>query len=95
MLKAAWITCTSMCTNTGIHAKFETFVVDIICKRLHSTRKFSGVCDQIAICIPLLQTPAIVNDDVLVSGVQITLCNKHIGNIPNQLLIDVPREGIP
>ncbi|MNP64205.1 hypothetical protein D3C76_1596850 [compost metagenome] len=84
-----------MSAYTGVHSELQPFGMDIIGKRLHPAREFFGIRDQIPLCISFLQAPAVINDNVLITGSLVASCNKGIGGLADQLFIDVPGKGVP
>ena len=95
MLETARIAGTGMSSGTGIHAEFQAFPVNVIGNCFHAVGKFFGIGNEVALGIALFETPAVVNDDIFISGVFIALFNKTVGHFFYQCLIDIPCESIP
>lgn len=73
MLEAARIAGASVGADAGIHAELQAFGVDIIGQRFHPAGEFGRIGHKIAVGIPFLQAPAVVDDDIFVAGIFIAI----------------------
>ena len=95
MFKTARITGTGMGSCTGIHAEFESFSMYIITDPLHSMREFFRIRNEITVRITLFQAPAVIDDQIFVSGLQISVFYHAICHLTDHFFIDIPGKGIP
>ena len=95
MFKTARITGAGMGSCTGIHAEFESFFVYIIADPFHTMRKFFRVRNQIAVRITLFQTPAVIDNQIFISGFQISVFYHAVCHFTDHFFIDIPGKGVP
>lgn len=77
-----------LCPNVAVDTEFEALRMHIVGHRLHAVRKAHRVRLQAAVRLPLVGCPAVVNDDVLVTGPQPAVGEHTIGCPLDQLFTD-------
>ena len=60
-------------SGAGVHAEFQARPVDVVCHCLHAVGEFGRVRDKVPLCVPLFQGPAVVDNQVFVPGLPVTL----------------------
>src|SRR5437660_1046043 len=80
--------------GVGIDAKFQAFGMDVIGEGLDAGGERLGVGDDIAGGVAC-DLPAIINDDVLVTGALHSAADKSIGGGLDEILGDVATETVP
>src|SRR5664279_5782940 len=55
--------------------------MNIVCERFHSSRELCRVRDKVPLCIALLHRPAIIDNNILIACLFITILHKGICNI--------------
>lgn len=68
VLKAAGVARAGVGAAAGVHAELQPLAVDVIRHGLHALGELLRVRHQIALFVPLLQAPAVVDDHVLIAG---------------------------
>ena len=81
--------------RTGVHAEFQPLAVNIVRNGLHAVREFFGIGHEQPVFVALLQRPAVVNDEVFISGVAVALFHHDVRHLANEFFIDIGSEGIP
>ena len=83
-------------TGAGIHTEFESLGMDIVADRLHSVGEFFLVGnDLVGNGIAVSFRPAVVDDEVVVSGIEKTVIYHRVGGLLYQGSVDVVTEGVP
>ena len=95
MLEAARVSGTGQVPCAGIHAEFQAFGMDIVRHCLHAVGKLLRIRHQAALPVPLLQRPAVIDDQVLVALLRQPLLHHGIRGLEDQLLVDVLPKGVP
>ena len=95
MSPASGIACAGLDAAAGIHAEFQPLGVDIIRDSLHAVRKFFRIGDEVAVLVPLTQTPAVVNDKIVVAGVEHAMLDHGVGGLLYHVLVDIGSECVP
>lgn len=67
----------------------------IITDPLHSMREFFRIRNEITVRITLFQAPAVIDDQIFVSGLQISVFYHAICHLTDHFFIDIPGKGIP
>ena len=69
MALRTWVTRTSHGTGVTVEAELEAHVVYLVCDRLDALRPFRGISDQMTCTVASFARPAIINVEVLVTGI--------------------------
>lgn len=70
--------------------------MDVVGDELHATREFHGIRhDFVRLRIAFAKGPAVVDDDVFVSGVLESELHEEIGGFEHDLLVDLLAERVP
>ena len=95
MIKTAGITGAGLHTGAGVHAKLQALAVDIVCHILHTMGELLRIRHQSAVLIPLLQAPAVVDDDILITAISKAGGYQQVGRLHDHFLIDLFTKSIP
>ena len=81
--------------HAGIHPELESEAVYVVGQVLHAVGEESRIGDQSAVRVPVLERPAVVDDDIIVTRVfQSAFCHG-LGRFPDEGVVNVGAEGVP
>jgi hypothetical protein len=69
MTLRAWVARTSHGTGIAVEAELKTHVVYLVCDGLDALRPFRGISNQMTCTVASFARPAIVDVEVLVTGI--------------------------
>ena len=95
MLKAARVARAGVRAAAGVHAELEALRVHIVRHSLHAMRELLRIRHKAAVFVALLETPAIVDDDVLIAFIFKAACAQSVRCAAHKVFVDVPCKGVP
>ena len=95
MLKAARVARAGVRAAAGVHAELEALRVHIVRHSLHAVRELLRIRHKAAVFVALLETPAIVDDDVLIAFIFKAACAQSVCCAAHEVFVDVPCKGVP
>ena len=69
--------------------------MNVLSESLHAGGELFGVSDHSALSVSLAESPAVVDNNVFVSGVLQTLFYDSVSCVANYLLVDGATESVP
>ena len=82
-------------TVAGIHTEFQSLGVNIIGKGFHSARELFGIGNDSAVLAALAERPAVVDDDIIISGVGKSGFDNGVCGFLDEVFGNVRAEGVP